>query len=210
MTSREFWRHAIPTSLICLLPIAIGLILWDKLPAEMPIHWNAAGEPDNFATRGFCVFAMPGFMCLINLLGHACLRFDARSQNAGRVMLILGRWCAPVLSLICMCMTYAWSLGNEVAIERIVPTLVGVLIAVVGNYLPKCRPSRTVGIRVPWTLRSDENWYRTHRFAGWLYLIGGLVLAVAGFCNFAVLFVAMLPVFLLPIVYSYLLYRRGI
>mgnify|MGYP000573868704 FL=1 len=42
----------------------------------------------------------------------------------------------------------------------------GLLFVIVGNYLPKVKPNRTIGIRVVWTLQDEENWNATHRFSG--------------------------------------------
>jgi len=36
------------TSLLVLIPMIIGLILWNKLPDEIPVHFNSAGEADNY------------------------------------------------------------------------------------------------------------------------------------------------------------------
>ena len=56
--------------------------------------------------------------------------------------------------------------------------LIGMLFIIIGNYMPKARQSYTIGIRIPWTLDNEENWNRTHRLAGWLWMISGIVLAV--------------------------------
>ena len=85
---------------------------------------------------------------------------------------------------------------------------------VVGNYLPKCRQNYTVGIKVPWTLNSEENWDRTHRFSGKLWIIGGLVLVIATVVPMmrtaTVLTVVTLGITIVPCLYSFLLYRKGI
>ncbi|MFQ7171655.1 MAG: DUF1648 domain-containing protein [Thomasclavelia ramosa] len=39
-----------------MLPILFGLIIYDCLPAQMPIHWNIAGEIDNYASKEIFVF----------------------------------------------------------------------------------------------------------------------------------------------------------
>lgn len=210
MTRRDFWRTLMLSSVVCLLPILAGLLIWGQLPELVPVHWNAAGEPDGYASRAFAVFALPAIFFGLNLLTHVCLQLDHRSQNAPRVILAIGRWSCPVMTVLCMGITYAWALGTELAIERIVPASVGLLIAVIGNYLPKCRPNRTVGIRVPWTLQSEENWMRTHRLGGWVFLATGIGIAVGGFCGFGEIVIFALPFFFVPIVYSYILHRRGI
>ena len=52
-------KTMILTSIIILLPIVAGLILWDKLPEEMPIHFNAQGVADDYGSRATVVFIMP-------------------------------------------------------------------------------------------------------------------------------------------------------
>jgi uncharacterized membrane protein len=71
------------------------------------------------------------------------------------------------------------ALGYPVAMERVVPTGVGVLLAVIGNLLPRARPNWFVGIRTPWTLSSDRVWEKTHRFGGHIFVVGGMLIVLA-------------------------------
>ena len=41
----------------------------------------------------------------------------------------------------------------------------GALFVMLGLVMPRVRRNPWVGVRTPWTLASDENWARTHRFA---------------------------------------------
>ncbi|MFL2019177.1 SdpI family protein [Weissella hellenica] len=69
----------------------------------------------------------------------------------------------------------------------------------------------TVGIKIPWTLHSKENWNRTHRFAAWLFLIVGIIMMINGFFEQTwLLIVPILSIIILPIGYSFMLYRKGI
>jgi uncharacterized membrane protein len=54
--------------------------------------------------------------------------------------------------------------------------LIGLLFIIIGNYLPKARQNYTIGIRIPWTLANEENWNRTHRLAGYLWMICGVLM----------------------------------
>ncbi len=88
-----------------------------------------------------------------------------------------------------------------------------VLFIIFGNYLPKTKQSYSMGIKLPWTLNSEENWNRTHRLSGFLWVIGGalfLMLTFFGWWNLYVLLGIVLAMALIPTVYSYLLYRKGI
>lgn len=64
------------TTLLCLLPMAAGLFLWDRLPEQMPIHWNAAGQVDNYGSRALAVVGLPCIMAGTHLLVHLLLRTD--------------------------------------------------------------------------------------------------------------------------------------
>ena len=50
------------TSLIILLPIVAGVILWNQLPEQIPSHWNMNGEVDGWSSKPFAVFGMPLIM----------------------------------------------------------------------------------------------------------------------------------------------------
>jgi len=93
----------------------------------------------------------------------------------------------------------------------VMPILVGLTLAIIGNYLPKCKQNYTIGIKIPWTLNSEENWNRTHRFAGRLWMVCGLAIMLTGFIGgFWVFLPIVLLMVLVPFLYSYILYRRGV
>ena len=208
---RKHLKLLIITSVITLLPLFAGLILWDRLPAQMPTHWNMAWEVDGWSSKAFAVFGLPlmllGFQWLC-LLGTAA---DPKRENHPQKVVQLVLWVIPVLSVLLHTLTYATALGKQVQMEVILPVFIGLLFSIIGNYMPKCRQNYTIGIKIPWTLNSEENWNRTHRFAGWVWTFGGLVILLTGFFGGFWLFLPITLVMVLaPIVYSGLLYRKGI
>ena len=205
-------RTLILTSLICLIPILVGAAVYSRLPETMATHWNFQGEPDGWSSRPVAVFALPGLLLAVNLLLPLGLKADPKHENMSPALKTVVFWTIPVLSLVCSGATIAAGLGCHLSIERIIPALMGVLFVLIGNYLPKTKQSYTLGIRLPWTLASEENWNRTHRLGGFLWVIGGLYFIVMSFFtwNLAALLIPILLMALVPTVYSYLLYRRGI
>ena len=208
---RKHLKLLIITSVIILLPLFAGLILWDRLPAQMPTHWNMGWEVDGWSSKAFAVFGLPlmllGFQWLC-LLGTAA---DPKRENHPQKVVQLVLWVIPFLSVLLHTLTYAAALGKQVQMEVILPVFIGLLFSIIGNYMPKCRQNYTIGIKIPWTLNSEENWNRTHRFAGWVWTFGGLVILLAGFFGGFWLFLPITLVMVLaPIVYSGLLYREGI
>ena len=205
-------RTLILTSLICLIPILVGAAVYSRLPETMATHWNFQGEADGWSSRPVAVFALPGLLLAVNLLLPLGLKADPKHENMSPALKAVVFWTIPVLSLVCSGATIAAGLGYHLSIERIVPALMGVLFVLIGNYLPKTKQSYTLGIRLPWTLASEENWNRTHRLGGFLWVIGGLYFIVMSFFSWslAAFLIPILLMALVPAVYSYLLYRRGI
>ena len=121
-------------------------------------------------------------------------------------------WVIPVLSNVVIGMMYAVSLGMEVSPVGVILVFLGILLAAIGNYLPKCKQNSTLGLRIYWALRSEANWNATHRFAGKVWVAGGLVMLLLAFLPSTVQCWAMLADILMLItlttLYSYRYSRR--
>lgn len=199
------------TSAVILLPILAGLFFWDQLPDQIASHWNTAGEIDGWISKPVAVFGMPLLLLAIQWLCVIGTAADPKKQNHSDKILHLVFWIIPVLSVLLHTLTYAIALGKGVRIELVLPVLVGLILVIIGNYLPKCKQSYTIGIKLPWTLHSEENWNKTHRFAGFLWVVCGLLVALTGFIGGRWLFLPLVLVMVLPpVLYSYLLYRKGV
>ena len=208
---KKNWKVLLITSLVTLLPILVGVVLWNQLPEQMPTHWNAAGEVDGWSSKPFAVFGLPLILLAAQWLCTLGTGADPKKNNHPKKILHLVLWIIPVLSVVLHTVTYAAALGKEVRMEMVIPVLIGILFAIIGNYLPKCKQNYTIGIKIPWTLNSEENWNRTHRFAGRIWLVCGLAIMLTGFFGGFWIF---LPIVLLmvaaPFTYSYVLYRKGV
>lgn len=204
-------RILVITSVVILLPILAGLILWDQLPEQIPFHWNMAGEVDDWVGKPFAVFAMPLILLAFQWLCVVATSADPKKAHHPEKILHLVFWIIPVLSAVLHAIIYATALGKEVRMEMVMPVFMGLLFAIIGNYLPKCKQNYTIGIKIPWTLNSEENWNKTHRFAGRLWVVCGLVIMLSGFFGgFWVFLAAVFPMVIVPFVYSYVLHRKGI
>jgi uncharacterized membrane protein len=104
------------------------------------------------------------------------------------------------------------ALGWNVDTGRAVMGGVGVLLAVIGNYLPRIRSNWFLGIRTPWTLSSERVWRDTHRIGGRAFVLGGVAMVLAGFVPGAFARALSVSVVVaaagIPVVYSYLAWRR--
>jgi len=207
---KKNWRILLITSVAILLPMVAGVVLWNQLPEQIPSHWNAVGEIDGWSSKPFAVFGMPLILLAAQWLCVLGTGTDPKRNNHPQKILHLVLWIIPVLSVLLHVIVYAVALGKDVRVEMVMPVFIGILLAIVGNYLPKCKQNYTIGIKIPWTLNNEENWNRTHRFAGRLWVVCGFVIMLTGFFGgFWVFLPIVVLMVLAPLAYSYLLHRKG-
>ena len=207
---KKNWGILIVTSIIILLPILVGVILWDKLPNEIPSHWNISGEVDAWSSKSTVVFGMPLLMLALQWVGVFATLTDPKKKNHGSKVIHLVFWLIPTICIVLSAVSYFAAMGKEVNVEITVPAFLGFIFVVIGNYLPKCKQNYTIGIKIPWTLSNEENWNKTHRLAGRLWVICGIVIMLSGFFGLIWIVISALVIMcLLPFVYSYILYRKG-
>ncbi len=197
------------TSIVILIPIIIGMILWNELPDTIATHWGVDNEANGFSSKAFAVFGMPVILLAIHWVCVFGTKLDPKHKDINPKMLTLVLWICPAISILMNTVVYLTALGREIKVGFIVIMFMGLLFIVIGNYLPKCKQSRTLGIKLPWTLKSEENWNKTHRFAGPLWVIGGIVIIATAVFESPVIFTAILAVMIIsPMVYSYLYYEK--
>ncbi len=201
--------QAVLSFLVCLVPILLTLSLYDKLPDRVPIHFGMNGEADNYASKAVAGFLFPFLLGTLDLFVHFSMNTDPKKRNASPVIRAIGLWTIPVISLIIVPITLFKGLGYEIPIVTVSTALLGLLILVIGNYMPKSRQSYTVGIKLPWTLDSEENWNKTHRLSGFVWVLCGLVIIANAFIGSVyVLFAVIALMVVFPVVCSYLIYRK--
>ena len=208
MLKENKWK-AIISSVVILLPVLVGIILWNDLPGNMVVHWDMSGTPDGQGVKAGVVIGMPLLLLALHWLCILTTGKDRGNKNQSKKVFGMLFWIMPVLSLFVSGITYTTAFGWNVDIKTIMGILLGLLFVVLGNYMPKCKQSYTMGYKLPWTLSDEANWNATHRFAGWVMTIGGVILLVTS--PFAILWIS-LPVMIVtalaPVVYSFIYYLR--
>ena len=211
MIKNNNWK-AFLSSLLILLPMVGGFILWDKLPASMAIHWGADGAADGFGTKLFAIVGIPLILLAIHWLCLGLTTLDPKQKMQHPKVQGILFWIIPIIALFAQSITYGVALGKTSLIETAIPLLLGVLFLTIGNYLPKVVQNSTMGVRIYWTLHNEENWRKTHRFAGRLWVIGGVVMLLTVLLPipwmFAVMLLDILVMVLAPVIYSYGIYRK--
>ena len=191
------------TTVISLLPMAVGLILWDKLPDTIATHFGLNGEADGWSSKATAVFFIPLFITALHLVCAFATSLDPKNKNIDGKPFTLVLWITPTLSVLVCTLTYLIALGYNVSMNIVMSLFMSVLFIIIGNYLPKCKPNYTIGIRIMWTLNDEENWNKTHRFAGKLWVVCGIVTGVVSLFIPWFFFVTIAVMVFAPFIYSY-------
>jgi uncharacterized membrane protein len=194
--------------------LALSLAMYSRLPARIPTHWNLAGEIDHDSPKAAGAFFVPVVMLVVAGIFAALPAISPRGWDIERKSrayraIVLGVLLF-LLALHVQLLLAAMNISRS--INAVIPLLVGALLVVLGNYLPKMRRNFFIGIRTPWTLADEDVWFRTHRFGGPVFVASGVALmaigpflrgAAAGYFLIAVVGAAAL----ITVVYSYAIYR---
>lgn len=194
------------TSILILLSSLVGCVFWYQLPEKMPTHFNLLGQADGYNHKVFAIFGLPALMLLMHWLLLFLMIKDPKSSNISSKIQVLIYWIIPFVSCLSMISIYGESLGYSMMSGLLAQIFMGVLMIVIGNYLPKTHRNYIIGIRLSWTLESDKNWRKTHRLAGKIWVLGGLLLFLNSFVQLYVYWVFFLTLFfavIIPSVYSY-------
>lgn len=201
--------YTIISCLVTLIPMFAGLFIWDRLPEQMATSYGFDGEINGYNSKFFAVIGFPIILVIADLICIIATSQDPRRKNISDKALALVLSIIPVCSLFCGTLMYQDALGYSLPVGIFASVFLGIAFFAVGLLLPKCKQNYTVGIRLPWTLHSEENWNKTHLYGRKVWTVGGVVITIAGLLGFEVIVVTGIFVLaLLPTVYSYIYYRK--
>ncbi|HVX30697.1 MAG TPA: SdpI family protein [Nitrolancea sp.] len=171
------WRTELPQWLIIAAMFLAAAIIWPTVSGRIPVHWDAHGNVDGYGGKFEGLLLLP----LIALGIYALLLFLPRidpgranyAQFSGAYLVV--RYAVLLLLAGIYAITLLAVKGHEFDTARLVFGAIGILFIVLGNVLGKVRPNWFVGVRTPWTLSSKRSWVRTHRLAGWLFVLAGVI-----------------------------------
>lgn len=205
-------REFLPGFILVIASFALAGALYGRLPDPVPTHWNMHGVADGFMPKPWGAFILPVVTAatyLLLILLPAISPRGYRIDRFRRVFVIVRTSIVGFLFLATGLGLFA-GIGVPLRMDRLIQVGLGLTFLVLGNYMGKLTKNFFLGIRTPWTLASDEVWSQTHRLGGRVFVVAGLVLLVSALLDGGTL--VLLPVavvsVLVPIVYSYFIYRR--
>jgi len=169
-------NHYVIAALIIAATVIGTLIAYPMLPARVPMHWNLSGQIDRYGDK-VEIFIFPALMAGMVALFTALPWLSPRRFEVDDfrdtylyIMLVIVAFLGYAHAL-----TVWIALGHGLDLTRALFGAVFVLLALLGNVLGRVRRNFFIGVRTPWTLASEKVWDTTHRFAGKVFVIAGLL-----------------------------------
>lgn len=198
--------------LMVVAAFAIVGLKYPGLPDPMPTHWNMAGEVNGWMPKFWGAFLIPIVMAVMWLIFLVLPRISPHGFEMEPFLRAWGVLKVTILALMFFIgvLVLRASTNGGALPQKAVFCGMGILFIVIGNLLGKVTRNFFVGIRTPWTLASEEVWYRTHRLAGKLFVVAGLFVAATSFLRLSVwpIMISVGLAALVPVIYSYVIYRR--
>jgi uncharacterized membrane protein len=192
--------------------IFIGNLVLPSLPAEMPSHWNAAGEVDGWQSSYTYIWLIPGMaFVLVGIFGILTVRIpDSRVRPHIAMSVVLLTVYMLVLHVMIGMRAYA---GQMLALAEFMRLIAGLFVGLA--FIIKDVPqNHVVGFRLPWTMNDTDIWAQTHKVGFWGMLAGSIVCFVISVLPIRTEYIfglgigALLLGTLLPSVYSFWLFAR--
>ncbi len=169
----------IASIIICLLPILAGIILYSKLPSEMPIHFNGSDIPDNYANKNIALFVLPLAMSLFQLfiivITHIASKRVDKVPRIANVLI----WLIPIITVLVYTIMLVYSLGYEISVGKYVCIAIGIIFCIIGNYMPKMSYESAKIMMHP-TPKSEKSYRRIAKWYGYSFVLFGVILFIVG------------------------------
>ena len=199
------------------IPFFYAYYLYPSLPNKIPIHFNIQGEVDGWGSSE-SIFLMPFVMGLVSLFVFFTLtnikKIDPKrhANTDNGIFKIFGLFTVAFLTCLSLVILYGTA-HTEIKMTKLIFTLLGLAFAGMGIYMPKLKQNYFAGFKLPWTLESEDNWNETHKLAGNIWLVGGLLQAALSiFLKNETAFISFMSItaimVLIPIAYSFWMFKK--
>lgn len=192
------WRILIISCIVCLLPILLGLSLWNELPDTMAIHFDINNTPDNFASKSFVVFGLPLLMAGLQLFCCFINDINAYKHGERKKFERVTKWIIPCVSVFMYTITIVHGMGQDVDIRKAAMLIAGIIYILIGNYLPKLDYIKHCNI-------DKQKARKINRFAGYEMTALGILFIVSMFLPAivsAVCVTLIIPCIIIGVVYG--------
>lgn len=200
--------------LLALVPIGLAASVYGRLPAHMVSHWGIHGEANGYMNKATFLIVNSLLVLGVPLLMKAAQWVDPKRENYQKFSRAYAaiRWMLTAFLSLLFIASLIYNLGYPLHMQRLILLGIALIFMVIGKYMGEIRFNYFIGIRTPWTLADEKVWEKTHRLSGPLWMLLGLISACSAFLPGPIAVWVFFPfvalAVLVPIIYSYILYRK--
>ncbi len=162
--------------LICLLPMVLGIVLYNKLPEQMPIHFTINDVPDNYAPKNFALFGIPTIMAIMQALMIFMIEKKIKNNDKPKIIKIM-EWFIPIITVLIYIIMVKFVLESNVYVGKCVCLILGILFMIIGNYLPKVNYEIGKTMIHP-TPKDEKSFRKMNRMMGYSFICLGLLFLI--------------------------------
>ena len=207
-------KKELPLIGIVLLPFLYLAYIWSELPEKVPVHWNAKGEIDRYGDKLELILIPLLLPVLVYVIFLVVPKIDPKKNlnKMGNKLHTLKLLMTTLMSILALFILYS-AKNQSIENSNYVFIIIGILYIILGNFFKTIKANYFIGIRTPWTLESESVWKETHKLGGKLFFIGGILVVLSALflnneTNFFVFLSLTTILALVPIIYSYILFKR--
>lgn len=205
-------KAMIISTIICLLPMLLGLAFYNKLPNELPVHFDINNNADRYASKNFALFAIPAILALLQILCCVINDINAHYKGKSPKIELIYKSIIPLLSIVIYTITICIGLGYVMDVRRIICFVSGIIFIATGNYLPKINLGDLNSIRLSRVAQTEKTWRKVSKMSGYGYIVIGFLLILSIFLSsiysvIAICLIIALSIF--TVVYSIILTKKN-
>lgn len=210
-------KYQLKQSWFSLFIIGIAIITWlialPFLPNTVPMQYDSNGDI-NWSANKFIAFIISIAIMLFCYIVTNIKIYRDKDQNRFSNMQALNNIINPLVQTFLyfiFLIIILNALGVNISVNFLLPILVGLLLIIIGNYLPKVPKNNSLGIKNKWTKSNEFIWKKTHRFTALVYILVGLmfvILGLLGMMNSVITIILVVILLLLPFFYSLYIHQK--
>ncbi len=169
-------KTLILTIIVCLLPILLGIVLYNQLPEQMPIHFKAGDVPDNYAPKNFALFGIPLIMAIVQTICMLSTINRLKNKEKPRIAKIM-EWFIPIITVLIYIIMIEVPLGSTVYVGKSICLVLGISFMIIGNYLPKMSYDTAKGVFHP-TPSNEKTFRKMSKIMGYSFIVMGIIFLI--------------------------------
>jgi uncharacterized membrane protein len=198
--------------ILIIISILLSIYFYPQLPDEIPTHWNAEGEIDDYSNKITGLFLMPFISIILFLIFIAIPHIDPLKKNIVGFRKYFDRFIFLLIAFMFYIhiLTILAGLDKPFSMNVALIPAMAILFYYAGILMQNAKRNWFIGIRTPWTLSSEKVWKKTHLLGSRLFKIAGAIILLSLFApDYFIYTVLILIAFSLYLVlYSYLEYKK--